>query len=675
MKRNKGGTRGAISVFLAIILVPCIVVSCLFVDVSRVQLSKLTAESAADLALNTLLTQYDADLKDWYGLVASCQDIEQFYTVSADYFIRTLASQGMSDDEIVLLSDYYAAATSDDTIYDLLQVECKTDSGSIVSAVEGANLSNSALMKDQIVEFMKYRAPIEIAMGLINRLKSDPTTKAALDAKADENEKLVEDKQDFYESEGELRSKAYYSYLAIKKFYDAATSGYLTEDQLNADYNRLSGYKTVYQEILRYVVSNLSNTGELRQFNRYTIGEATKTSKKNQYLSLRGYNGENFTRVYSYIGENDNGDKVYYITLAKIQDLVGGLETAMEGFAAERKAFAAEAATWVNQYAGDSYDSNNPIQWWRKMQSIADKHASDIKTSANKFLEAYAKVKAISECEVNQNGDADYVKQNWSNYPSEWYQPAQWRDHYKVDETLNAANTVFSKYLSTNELTNDQYLLTVYRLEYVSKTFAKQIKDEYLYVTVDGQSKTLDNALKHISSQLSSRRAALQNYVDLLDKAIGGSGKTPSLDKLKQYATDYQTELKEWSTTAKNTHTTMGDSDENEIAEIKSKKERNITPEAVEALKLRLVKIRTKLQEAINAIDNVKFGGTSIKDINSIATFKSKAAVDNSRIGLTNGSLREYADNLLASRFTPQSAAPMNNYKESDSNVQLDPRS
>ena len=53
--------RGAVSVFLVIILVPCMLVASIFVDVGRVYLSKSMAESAADMALNSLMTQYDAD--------------------------------------------------------------------------------------------------------------------------------------------------------------------------------------------------------------------------------------------------------------------------------------------------------------------------------------------------------------------------------------------------------------------------------------------------------------------------------------------------------------------------------------------------------------------------------------------------------------------------------------
>ena len=55
---------GAVSVFLVIILVPCIFISAMFVDLGRVYLSDGMAYSSADLALNTLLTQYDSELNE-----------------------------------------------------------------------------------------------------------------------------------------------------------------------------------------------------------------------------------------------------------------------------------------------------------------------------------------------------------------------------------------------------------------------------------------------------------------------------------------------------------------------------------------------------------------------------------------------------------------------------------
>lgn len=83
---------GTISVFLVIILVPCLVVCFLFVDLSRVELSQSSVESTADTTLNSLMANYDTLLSDYYGLVASVQDIDQFYSVSEDFFKKTLVA-------------------------------------------------------------------------------------------------------------------------------------------------------------------------------------------------------------------------------------------------------------------------------------------------------------------------------------------------------------------------------------------------------------------------------------------------------------------------------------------------------------------------------------------------------------------------------------------------------
>lgn len=77
---------GAVSVFLTIILVPMIVVSCLFVDACRAKLAEPVVSSAGDLTLNTALTQYDATLNDYYGLMASSQNVDEFLNNANEYF-------------------------------------------------------------------------------------------------------------------------------------------------------------------------------------------------------------------------------------------------------------------------------------------------------------------------------------------------------------------------------------------------------------------------------------------------------------------------------------------------------------------------------------------------------------------------------------------------------------
>lgn len=59
-------TKGSVTIFLIIILVPVIAVCTIFVDASRIKLAQGMAQSSADLALNTVLTQYDEKLSDYY---------------------------------------------------------------------------------------------------------------------------------------------------------------------------------------------------------------------------------------------------------------------------------------------------------------------------------------------------------------------------------------------------------------------------------------------------------------------------------------------------------------------------------------------------------------------------------------------------------------------------------
>ena len=92
-------TKGVVSVFLVMILVPMMVISALFVDASRVQLANSVAASAGDLTLNTALTDYDTLLKDMYGLFATAQDTDDLYEKLEDYYKTCITSSGVSSDD------------------------------------------------------------------------------------------------------------------------------------------------------------------------------------------------------------------------------------------------------------------------------------------------------------------------------------------------------------------------------------------------------------------------------------------------------------------------------------------------------------------------------------------------------------------------------------------------
>ena len=489
---NYKKTRGAVSVFLVLILVPCIVVTSVFVDLGRTHMSKSMAESSADLALNTLMTNYDADLNEYYGMIASCQTISEFYDLSAEFFLRTISSQGMSEDEIYLLSDYYSYVTNDDSIFDFLQTEAIEDVK--VGAVNNANLSNAALVKTQIVEFMKYRAPIEITKGIISRFKdaNGNTTSAFSDlVESSANEQLVENKQAYYEAEGELLTAAFYSYVAIFDYYSSARAQNLNNAKLNEYVETINGYKTVYAQIHEQYVKNLCNTTSLSRYYRpaYSLDKYTSTYT---YQSSSVYSKK----------EKEDGVDVYYITEEHYHDLMDDLKQEISDFKNALNALSEAGSDLMNNMYGTEDSQPYAVQWWQRMNAAINapsgtNYSTKVKNAAEDLLKAYAKVKAAGDCEL-------IPEENPSTKPYDQMTEKE-RDHARSvsersSDLINQTKTLQSRYLTSGRTDNsDSYLKTVTALENVSANYSSQISADTVKVTASRSRSTARCSLSRLT--------------------------------------------------------------------------------------------------------------------------------------------------------------------------------
>lgn len=149
---------GSVTIFLTILLVPMLIVAGVFVDVGRYQLSKAAVSSAADLTLRSYLANYDTALKEVYGLYAVSQKDEQNRNkIYADYFDDNLGwnhKEGMD-----FLKLYKTTSESGSQTF-------------TVNGMEGSSLANPDMLKQQIVEYMKYRAPINAGLSLLDCFSS-----------------------------------------------------------------------------------------------------------------------------------------------------------------------------------------------------------------------------------------------------------------------------------------------------------------------------------------------------------------------------------------------------------------------------------------------------------------------------------------------------------------------
>lgn len=97
-------TKGSISLFLALIMLPMMTVAGLIVDGARISAAKASLSGAGDLAMNAALSEYDQILYDVYGIFAVSENMEELQNNVSRYFANSIDNTGILND-----SDSYAS--------------------------------------------------------------------------------------------------------------------------------------------------------------------------------------------------------------------------------------------------------------------------------------------------------------------------------------------------------------------------------------------------------------------------------------------------------------------------------------------------------------------------------------------------------------------------------------
>lgn len=215
-EKTKKRIKGSISIFLVIIMVPMMCLSGLIVDGSRVELAKASMSSAGDLTMNSALANYDTVLKDVYGLFAMSQTAEDLEDNLYNYFVDTLMANGIitSEEDVQnnpLLQDI-AGAFSGQTS-NMLSMEVDKDDFT-ATKLKDSSLANPYILKNQIVEYQKYRAPVSSALSLLDGIAS---LKKILNQSSVNKAKTAVD-----EKSGELNETSNDLYEALKKYVDTS---------------------------------------------------------------------------------------------------------------------------------------------------------------------------------------------------------------------------------------------------------------------------------------------------------------------------------------------------------------------------------------------------------------------------------------------------------------------
>lgn len=166
---------GAISVFLVIVLVPVLLIAGVTTDAARIYTSKIVISDAGEMALNAGLSQYETSLHDKYGFLVMENTPEAMNDALLSFFNASLNGTG-------ILEDY------DQTLH------LMTESFNAVN-IEASNICKTEVEKQQIIEYMKYRAPVcltELVLEKFDQFKGTKKMTEAMEKEMDFAEAMEE---------------------------------------------------------------------------------------------------------------------------------------------------------------------------------------------------------------------------------------------------------------------------------------------------------------------------------------------------------------------------------------------------------------------------------------------------------------------------------------------------
>lgn len=584
--------RGAVTVFLVIILVPVMVVTSVFVDMCRVQLAQAVISSSGDLALNTLLSQYDTELNEFYGLIASCQSVEEFYQTAGEYYETALKSQGLETETGEVIDQIQGILQGDQKIADLLQISWEGGEAGTFSAVSGGNLSNAAVVKKEIVEFMKYRSPINGAVDLLEKLKK--SQKGLTDSEKDA--KLIEKKEDYYEAEKDVMEACLNAYKELKKYQDCGIDGAYVSGL--EDFVKSLG--DTYKRLDEKVIRDLFNTQGLSVFPQPQID-----TNPNVSLPYHNYNRANADAVASRMGVYINAVNHFLAVKNELEDVFGRLP---------------------NYNSSRVYD----IQYWRECTEIlksasgygADYYYIKFANAANDMCKEFKRlenaIKFIEEESITNTWTYDYNTQ------------AAFIQGGTAQQNLDSFRRQYNGFLN-NYLANSNY--TYFRVGNILHNISANNMANIDGTATDGEIYEISVRLKRYKSELETA----DSYLKEAEKKI---------KKIKELRGPYQTAKNKWKDAAYEYDTELAKKDREEIQDLSQEKEimENITDQKINELLTRISNIRDLFKEIQKSLKSCKYCGTQVMYIQGLGQFKNISGIKNSRISYIESELRSYVN-------------------------------
>jgi uncharacterized coiled-coil DUF342 family protein len=189
VKRFLKNYKGAVTVFVTLLLIPAVLVSGTAVDLARIYTVRSVLQDANQLAANSILASYDAMIQDIYGLFGVMEDDPVFGALLKDYIEAAILGEEWQQRGLGTFQLFYGSEGVSATH----------------ALAANKHLKNPEVLRRQIEEYAKYRAPVIIVERIMEILDSFDKIK--------EDAEIIKDKMEIDDKIEDIEKQ-------YKKIYD-----------------------------------------------------------------------------------------------------------------------------------------------------------------------------------------------------------------------------------------------------------------------------------------------------------------------------------------------------------------------------------------------------------------------------------------------------------------------
>lgn len=361
IQRGKHGSRGIITVFVTLIMVPVVAVTGIMVDVSRLKLYSSQAVMAADAYGDGILSEFDNLLKELYGLFSVTQNQEGLAAIDS-----LTKQMGLSFN-----------LNGDGKSFSGFMPYKDADVQFSYEKVPGASLSNNNVLMTQISDFMKYRVIQEVLeeQGILSTLSEFDNLGSEMDA--------MKSRKEITDSCSEALGKIDDYYQELKKL--AAYPEYL------------KGRQEAF-ELYSLKMEEIAKSDDYKKYVEYLKDKGNIDAAKEKYDQIiqagaggGGDSGESETG-----GEDSESEEMSPEELAELIELADKYVDE-EDYKQSLKGQLAGLKSAAEDNSGDPIDFDNTEETIKKLDKTAEKLEKTLKTLEEQITELKAQMEGCSE--------------------------------------------------------------------------------------------------------------------------------------------------------------------------------------------------------------------------------------------------------------------------------------